>query len=280
MAKHNYHGKTVVITGGSAGIGFELARCFAKEGANLVLAARGAEKLEKAAEELRLNGARVLAIPTDVADRSQAERLIAAAGLEYGGNVDVLVNNAGISAFGRVQDQSLEDFQKVMAVNFDGALYTTYAVIPQMIQRGGGQIINVASVSGIMSNPFTVAYCTSKFALIGFTRGLRAELAKQGVDVMLVNPGPVKTDIVKDVGKNFELGEVKILGRRIDLKQATKDGMDNLPIAMDAGKAARQILDAARRGKAEIIVNSYAKAGEVLQRAFPGVVQRVMDLMG
>ena len=188
-------GTTVVITGATSGIGREAAREFAKTGAKVVLAGRRKERLLELAGEIETSGGQALSVQTDVADQAQVEALIEKC-VERFGRVDVLVNNAGVAMASRFEAMSLEDFRRLMDVNFWGAVYACRAVVPQMRkQRGGGVILNVSSIFGKRGMPFETAYCASKFALAGFSEALRAELMSEGIDVCTIYPGAVETEI-------------------------------------------------------------------------------------
>jgi NAD(P)-dependent dehydrogenase (short-subunit alcohol dehydrogenase family) len=188
-------GTTAVITGATSGIGREAAREFAKTGAKVVLAGRRKERLLELASEIEASGGQALSVQTDVAEQAQVEALIEKC-VERFGRVDVLVNNAGVAMASQFEAMSLEDFRRLMDVNFWGAVYACRAAVPQMRkQRGGGVILNVSSIFGKRGMPFETAYCASKFALAGFSEALRAELMSEGIDVCTVYPGAVETEI-------------------------------------------------------------------------------------
>ena len=188
-------GTTAVITGATSGIGRETAREFAKTGAKVVLAGRRQERLAELAGEIEASGGQALAVQTDVADQAQVEALIEKS-VERFGRVDVLVNNAGVAIASGFEAMPLEDFRRLMDVNFWGAVYACRAALPQMRnQRGGGVILNVSSIFGKRGMPFETAYCASKFALAGFSEALRAELMSVGIDVCTIYPGAVETEI-------------------------------------------------------------------------------------
>jgi NAD(P)-dependent dehydrogenase (short-subunit alcohol dehydrogenase family) len=185
--------RVVVITGSSTGHGLVAARLAARKGARLVLAAREAETLNAARDELaRDTDAEILAVPTDVSDPSQCDHLIKTT-LTRLGPIDVLVNNAGIINVGPVETQTLDDFRTVLATNFWGAVHCTLAVLPAMRARGFGRIANIISVGGLMPVPHLAAYTASKYALAGFTKALRLELARDGVLMTGVYPPTMRT---------------------------------------------------------------------------------------
>jgi len=189
------NGTISVITGATSGIGRETAIEFMKSGASVVIAGRRRERLNNLAAEIEAAGGKALAVVTDVADQAQVDHLIESA-MERFGRIDSLVNNAGVAFAGRFNEMALEDFRRVMDVNFWGAVYASKAVVERMRkQRGGGVIINVSSILGKRGVPFETAYCASKFALAGFSEALRAEVMSDGIDVSTIFPGAVETEI-------------------------------------------------------------------------------------
>ena len=195
MAVRTVRGSTVVITGASSGIGRETAREFARAGARVVLAGRREERLRELAGEIEARGAQALAVRTDVSDQAQVDALIEQAAERFG-RIDTLVNNAGVGIAARFEDQSLDDFRRVMDVNFWGAVYACKAAVPRMkAQPGGGVIVNISSILGRRGMPFETAYCASKFALRGFSEALRTEVMADGIDLSTIFPGAVESEI-------------------------------------------------------------------------------------
>lgn len=187
----------VLITGASEGIGRATAFTFARGGYRLALAARTAETLRQTAIELEQSlNAEVLAVPTDVTQPEQVQNLVERT-LERYGRIDCLINNAGICLKGPFLQTTLEHWQALMAVNFWGYLYTIRAVLPDMLKRKKGQIINVGSVGGKMPLPQMSAYCASKYAVSGLTEALRLELQPHGIQVIGVHPGIVSSNFLK-----------------------------------------------------------------------------------
>ena len=194
-------GKVVIITGASRGIGRALAHAFAQRGASLVLAARHRDDLEAVAAECRaipLCGD-VLTVPTDVTDEAHLEHLVTAT-LERFGHVDILVNNAGVRIGGAFTDLDPQSLRRQMEVNLLAAMRLTQMVLPIMLKRGEGWIVNVASQAGRHAEPYFVAYGASKHGVIGFSEGLRRELAGTGVRVLTVSPGFADTEMVTAIG--------------------------------------------------------------------------------
>ncbi len=198
-------GTVAIITGATSGIGRETARAFAAAGSKVVVAGRRQERLGELVKEIESNGVPALAAPTDVADQAQVEALIAAA-IEKFGRVDILVNNAGVAIASRFAEMPIEDFRRLMDVNFWGAVFACRAVVPQMRkQNSGGVILNVSSIFGKRGMPFETAYCASKFALAGFSEALRAEVMSEGIDVCTIYPGAVETEIFDAAANNTGL---------------------------------------------------------------------------
>ncbi len=195
MALRVVRASTVVITGATSGIGRETAKEFARARARVVLAGRREERLRELAAEIEAKGGEALAVRTDVSDRSAVDRLIERAVVRFG-RVDTLVNNAGVGIAARFEEQSLEDFRRVMETNFWGAVFACKAAVPRMrAQSTGGVIINVSSILGKRGMPYETAYCASKFALAGFSEALRTEVMADGIDVSTIFPGAVETEI-------------------------------------------------------------------------------------
>ncbi len=188
-------GTTAVITGATSGIGRETAFEFARSGVNVVAAGRREDRLLDLASEIEAAGGNAIAVRTDVSDQEQVENLIERAVKRFGA-VNTLVNNAGVGLAARFEDQSIDDFKRVMEVNFWGAVYASKAALTQMRrQPAGGVIINVSSIMGKRGVPYETAYCASKFALAGFSEALRTEVMSDKIDVSTIFPGAVETEI-------------------------------------------------------------------------------------
>jgi short-subunit dehydrogenase len=190
----NFTGKAIVITGASSGIGRGLAVALADRGANLVLGARNIEALEETAHLCRQTGGKVIAVKTDVTDPSECRQLIESASKAFG-KIDCLVNNAGtsfVSRFDEVSDLSI--FEKVMQINYLGAVYCTHAALPYL-KQSQGLLVAISSLCGKTGVPLRSGYVASKHAIQGFFDTLRIELHNTGVDVLVVSPGFVATEI-------------------------------------------------------------------------------------
>ena len=185
-------GRGAVVTGGGRGIGAATARALADAGASVVVAARTPGEIERVAAELELHGKPGLAITCDVTDAAAVGALRDAAEERFGG-VDILVSNAGVATSAPLAKISLEEWERLFAVNTTGAFLCAQAFAPKMAERGWGRIVHVASVAGRTAAPYIAAYASTKHALVGLTRALAAEMAARGVTVNAVCPGFVDT---------------------------------------------------------------------------------------
>lgn len=187
-------GSRILLTGASAGIGAVLAELLAERGAQLVLWGRDPAKLDAVVERCRRTGAAVQAHSVELSDPAAAEQLARAAERELGG-IDVVINNAAVPMRRRVQQLSVEELQATMAVNFESPARLTMALLPGMLERDRGVIVNVSSFGGRAGIPAEAAYCASKFALCGWSESLAMDLWHTGVEVRLIIPGAIDTDI-------------------------------------------------------------------------------------
>ncbi|HZT43935.1 MAG TPA: SDR family NAD(P)-dependent oxidoreductase [Chthonomonadaceae bacterium] len=262
-------GKVTLVTGGSRGLGLVLAREFASRGARLALCARDPENLDRAQADLEARGAEVFTVPCDVTDRSQVERMVEAVRKHYG-RIDVLVNNAGIIAVGPMETMTVEDYEEAMRVHFWACVYTTLAVTSEMQQRREGRIVNITSIGGKISVPHLLPYDASKFAQVGFSEGLRAELAKDGVLVTTVCPGLMRTG--SHVNARFK--------SQHRLEYTLFSLLDTLPLtSISAESAARQIVDACKFGEPEVVLSFQAQAAATFHALFPGITADLLGLV-
>lgn len=260
------NGKVAAVTGGSRGLGLVLARRLVDAGAAVAICARDEEELRRARQDLVERGGRVYAHVCDLTDRDDVERWLAAVRQDLG-PVDVLINNAGLIEVGPFENQTLDDFRAAMDLHFWAPLYTTLAVLPEMRRRREGRIVNIASIGGKISVPHLLPYSASKFALVGLSEGLRAELAKDGVRVTTVCPGLMRTG--SPVQARFK-GQTEPEYTWFMLS-------DSLPgISIPAERAADQILAATRRGDAEVILSVVAQLGATIHGIAPGLVADVL----
>jgi 3-hydroxybutyrate dehydrogenase len=191
-----------VITGGGRGIGAAVAEALVAEGAAVVVSARSTDEIEGVAAELREGGGEAWAVTCDVTRPEQVESL-AAESRDKMGAVDILVNNAGIARSAPLKTQTLEEWNRILSVNVTGVFLCTQALLPGMIERGWGRVINIASIAGKMGAPYIAAYSASKHAVIGFTRSVAMEVATTGVTVNAVCPGYVDTPMTENSVQNI-----------------------------------------------------------------------------
>jgi len=253
-------GRVVLITGGSRGLGLLLAREFADHGARVAICARDQRQLDAARLDLERRGADVLAVPCDVGIRERIEHVVEEVTGRWG-RIDILVNNASIIQVGPVETMTIEDFEAAMAVNFWGSVYASMAVLPQMRYRGDGRIVNITSIGSRVAIPHLLPYDCAKFAIRGFSEGLRAEVAADGVTVTTIVPGLMRTG--SPVNAFFK-------GKR-DLEFTWFSIGDATPLtAMSAERAARRIVRATRRGEAEVTLTWQAKVLGLVHDLLPG----------
>lgn len=191
-------GKVALITGAGRGIGRATAEAFAKEGVHVGLVGRTLENLQKAQNDLAQYDVKTALATADVANLSSISAAVAAIREELGA-IDILVNNAGISKFGGFMDLTPEEWTDIIDVNVKGVYYTTRAVLPEMIERNSGDIINISSTAGQKGAPVTSAYTASKAAVIGLSESLMMEVRKKNIRVITLTPSTVATDMAKDL---------------------------------------------------------------------------------
>ncbi len=189
--------QVAIVTGSGRGIGRATALAFAKEGADIVLAARTETEIASVAEEVEQLGRRALAIPTDVQVKSDVDKMMSQT-LHTFGKVDILVNNAGVAIHNPISKIREEDWDLTMAVNLKGVFLCTQAVFSHMCEQKYGHIVNVSSISGKFGHVNGGSYCASKFAVIGFTETTNNEGKRHGVKASVVCPGPVDTKMRRD----------------------------------------------------------------------------------
>lgn len=247
-------GRVIAVTGASSGIGREIARKLDEAGAIPVLVARRMDKLEETAALLRNNG--VLCLAADVTDYGQVERAVAEL-LRVHGRIDGWVNNAGAGLFQSFLDMPIDEFERMMDLNYMSLVRCTKAVLPRMLEAGRGVIVNVASAAGKVGSAKAVAYAASKHAAIGFTTSLRAELAGTGVKVCAINPGPVDTPF-------------------FDLADPSGEYVRNVGWFMiKPERVAKAVIRALETGKADITLPLAASWGAKLFQAFPNQVSGI-----
>jgi 3-oxoacyl-[acyl-carrier protein] reductase len=190
--------KNALITGAGKGIGKAIALALAKEGVNVILLARTQDEIDNVAAKVRSLRVKALAITADVADINSVNTTVEKALAEFG-TIDILINNAGIAAFGKFLELEPADWERIIQVNLMGTYYVTRAVLPNMIERQTGDIINISSTAGLSGNALTSAYSASKFAVLGLTDSLMQEVRKHNIRVTALTPSTVATDMAKEL---------------------------------------------------------------------------------
>ncbi|HCF30673.1 MAG TPA: oxidoreductase [Cyanobacteria bacterium UBA11049] len=256
---------TVLITGASQGIGKATALLFANKGYDLVLAARQSDRLEATGEEIRNLGRQALTVPTDVRDAQQVKTLVDKA-LQHYGAIDVLINNAGIYASGSIENFSLDDWHKVIDLNLWGYIHTINALLPHMIERGTGTIVNLSSIGGKVPVPYLAPYNTSKFAVTGLTEAMHSELKPKGIHVCGIYPNLINSNFMERAlfrGKDAEDAGA----RRKQLEQVL-----SVPVVEKPEDVAKAIWEGVKHQRAEVMVGS-ANMSKAAYNLIPGPMQ-------
>jgi NAD(P)-dependent dehydrogenase (short-subunit alcohol dehydrogenase family) len=259
-------GRVALVTGGSRGLGFLIARELGHEGCRMVICARDEDELNRARRALMCEDIEVLALRCEVDDAGQVDRLVSEVMRQFG-HIDVVVNNAGIIQVGPFDSFALPDFQRAMSVNFWGTVHTTLAVLPHMRANGGGRIVNITSIGGKVAVPHLLPYACAKFAAVGFSEGLRAELAREGISVTTVVPGLMRTGSHRFASFNGDR-------RRESLWFSVAARLPGL--SMSAQRAAKRIVRAAKRRDTELVVGLPAKLLRIAKELVPGFVVRLL----
>ena len=259
----------VLITGGSKGLGIAMARRFAAEGCRLAITARNREELHGAKRELERRGAQVFSVPCDVTDEAQVKQMIAEV-IAHFGRIDILVNNAGQIQVGPLTAMSVQDFDSAMKVMFWGTVFPTLALLPEMVKRHSGKIVNITSVGGKVSVPHMVPYTCAKFAATGFSEGLRAEMGPEGIQVTTIAPGLLRTG-------SFLNAMFK--GNQEEEARWFSAGASMPGLTMTADAAAKQIVTAVKRGEAERVLTGGAQALSAFHGMFPGAASDLLGLI-
>jgi NAD(P)-dependent dehydrogenase (short-subunit alcohol dehydrogenase family) len=267
-ADRSFPGRVVLVTGGSRGLGLELAREFGRRGARVAICARDDDTLARAREDLARRGVSVFAMPADIGDPAQAGGVVRAV-LDRWDALDVLVNNAGTITVGPLETMRLGDFEEHMRTNFWGAVNVTLAALPHMRARGDGRIVDVVSIGGQVAVPHLLPYDASKFALAGFSEGLAAEAAPWGISVTTVYPGLMRTGSPRNA----------LFKGRHRAEYAWFSISDAIPgLAMDVTRAAGRIVDACHRRDRVVTLTLPARLAAAVHAAAPGLTIGLLAL--
>jgi NAD(P)-dependent dehydrogenase (short-subunit alcohol dehydrogenase family) len=268
LSKLNLRGKVILITGGSRGFGLVLARHLADRGAKLAICARSADDLELARQELDARGAGVIAMTVDVSESEEVKAAVQDVIRRYG-RLDVLINNAGIVQIGPQHLMGIEEYQVAMQTNFWAQLYAMHAVIPHFIERGGGRIVNITSIGGKIALPHLLPYTASKFAAVGLSEGMHAELRKHNIIVTTVIPNLMTTGSPRHA-------EVK--GNHQKEYAWFKHADSNPLLSQDPDKTAERIIEALEYGEAEVTLTLTGKVASLVKGFAPGWVSLLMSV--
>ena len=251
----DFKNKVVLITGASSGIGKQTAIEFAKLGSNIILVARTKNKLEQVENQLKQFNVTTLVCPCDVSKKEQVENMSKIV-LKKFNSVDILINNAGFAIYGSVFDLSIDEIESQMETNYFGMIYCTKLFLPLMIKQKSGHIVNVASVAASFGLPGIASYCASKFAMLGFSEGLKHELSGTGVGITVVSPIMVKTEFFDH--PSFE--------------KMPKYS----PTSLNPKTVAKEIVKAANSSRLEIITPSVVRVAVWLKHTFPYFINPLM----
>lgn len=266
--RKSFEGRVVAITGASRGLGLTLAREFGRRGARLAICARDEAAIARAATDLTGTGCEVLARACDVRHRTDVDEFIGAVRARYG-SIDILVNNAGVIEVGPRSVMTQDDYSNALQTHFWGPYYAIEAALPAL-RETAGRIVNIVSIGGLVAVPHLLPYSVSKFALLGYSLGLRAELAPLKVSVTTICPGLMRTGSPRNAffkGRNraeyawFSLG-------------------DALPFtSVSAHCAATRIVDAAARREVLVVLSLQARALAAMQHLFPSFTTRLFEIV-
>lgn len=255
-------GRVALVTGGTRGLGLNLARELARHGAQVAICARDQDELDRAQIDLQRISPKVFACQCDLTNEDDIQEMVEAVERHFGQGIDILINNAGVIQVGPLENLEREDYETAMAMHFWAPFHTTRAVVPGMRGRGGGRIVNIASIGGKFPFPHMLSYVTSKHALVGFSQGLRAELCKDNILVTTVSPGLMRAGSYR---------QAQVRGQYAKELAWFAIG-DSLPgLSMSVESAARKIIRAMMNGQADLTLTLPAKVQARLHSLFPGL---------
>ena len=249
-------GKVVLITGASSGFGEDAARLFAQEGCKVVLVARRMDRLQDLAAQIQDAGGEAMAIPMDILERADIDNMVQST-MDLYRQIDILFNNAGIGRVDWFEHFSMErDIETLIDVNLIGLIQVKRAVLPHMLARRAGHIINMISIAGLIASPLITTYSASKFGARAFTDSLRREVAPLGIRVSGVYPGPAATEFGGHIGKNHSYRAVKSF----------------LNFSMSSEYVARRVVGVAKWPRRSLIIPWWLRIVTTFEALFPVVV--------
>ncbi|MCQ2010028.1 SDR family oxidoreductase [Sporolactobacillus sp. STSJ-5] len=248
--------KIIVITGASSGVGRELACLFASKGAQVVLLARNVEKLAELQRQINIEGGSADYYSLDITDINSIRLIFEKIVLRFQ-HIDILINCAGVGKFQFFSKMGSDVIDQMLAVNVHGLIHCTQAALPSMVQQKHGCIVNIASLAGIITTSKSVVYGATKHAVIGFSNGLRMETLKDGIRVIVVNPGPIRTPFLNIADPSGHY-----------LKNAGR-------FMLDARTVAEKVISGIEKNKREINLPWYMGIGAKLYQLMPGVFEKI-----
>jgi hypothetical protein len=252
----DFKNKVVLITGASSGIGKQTAIEFAKLGSSIILVARRKNKLEQVENELKQFNVNTLVCVCDVSKKDQVEELSKIV-LQKFDSIDILVNNAGFAIYGSVSDLSINEIESQMETNYFGMIYCVKNFLPLMLKKKSGHIVNVASVGASFSVPGVSSYCATKFAMLGFSEGLKHELYGTGVGLTVVSPIMVRTPLFEH-------------------PSFTNFSKFSTGVSLSSETVAKTIIKASNSSRLEIVVPSVARAAIWFKQTFPFLINPII----
>lgn len=256
----NLKDKVVLITGASSGFGEDAALLFAKEGCKVVLAARRIDRLQELAAKIKDAGGEAIAIPVDITNSAEVADMVKSA-LETYSQIDILFNNAGIGRVDWFENHSSDrDIDTLISVNLIALMQVTRMVLPHMLKRREGHIINMSSVAGLIASPLITSYAASKHGARAFTDALRREVVPFGIKVSGIYPGPAATEFGQHIGKNKAFGSVR----------------KTFNTRMTAAYVARRVLDVAKRPRRSLVIPWWFRIVTGFDTLFPVVVDWIL----
>ncbi len=262
-----FNSKIAVITGAASGIGRELALQMSKEGSIIIAADYNKKDLDVTVKMVNESGGAAFAYKVDISDQRQVVKFASDVKKKHG-SIDILINNAGVTLFGKFDELSLKDIEWIMGINLWGAIYLTKAFLPEIKEKKGSCLVNVASIFGVIGTGNQSAYCATKFGLRGFTEALQDELYAFPVNVMCVLPGGIKTGIAKHarfIKDGAVLKNTEKLERRLEKIARTS-----------ASQAAAEIINGMKKGKSRVRIGADARFLDRLQRLMPVRYNRIV----
>ncbi|MGE5375249.1 MAG: SDR family NAD(P)-dependent oxidoreductase [Bacteroidota bacterium] len=257
---NSLQGKVVLITGASSGFGEDAARLFGKEGCKVVLAARRLERLQALAEKIKMQGGEAIAIPVDVNDRVEIGLMVQTA-LDIYGQIDILFNNAGFGAMNWFEDlESERHIETLVSVNLTGTMLVTRAVLPGMLERRSGHIINMSSVAGLIASPLLTTYSASKYGVRAFTDALRREVAPFGIQVSGIYPGPAETEFGSHLSRHHTREKINSL----------------VNLRMTSEYVARRVVDLAKHPRRSLVIPWWFRLITTFDTLFPVIVDWIL----